>query len=207
MYITYVKSQYCLDSPSPSQRLGGPYEQPPRKVPQLLVKPEDFIPSWLVRVSDIKVIPGSQVDEGYCALSYSWGWCGDNIVDSSSGKSERNDEGKHKIIFPPKKIKQKPRGRKRIPGKIKFVKFEGIIQQICKDFNAKYIWYDQLCIDQDNMEEKQREIHQMHKIYSNAYCTVALLPEFQTKEYLYRSLKRSIIYKTHYVVSVLAHFT
>ena len=187
MYVTYVKSQYCLAHSSLSERLGGPYSQPPRKIPQLLVKPKDFMPSRLVRISDVKVIAGSEVHEGYCALSYSWQWCGDNIVDEASGKGKRNDEGKHRIIFPARRTKQKRRGRKRIHGKIKFVKFEGIIQQICKDFNVKYIWYDQLCIDQDNMEEKQREIRQMHRIYSNAYCTAVLLPELQTKQSLYYS--------------------
>ncbi|KAI9245231.1 hypothetical protein BDA99DRAFT_528307 [Phascolomyces articulosus] len=60
---------------------------------------------------------------------------------------------------------------------IKYVKFEGIIQQICQQFNIKYIWCDQLCINQNNKEEKLREIRNMHHIYENAYCTVALVPE------------------------------
>ncbi|KAI9251901.1 hypothetical protein BDA99DRAFT_521481 [Phascolomyces articulosus] len=33
---------------------------------------------------------------------------------------------------------------------IKYVKFEGIIQRICQQFNIKYIWVDQLCINQDD---------------------------------------------------------
>ncbi|KAI9274712.1 hypothetical protein BDA99DRAFT_498325, partial [Phascolomyces articulosus] len=61
---------------------------------------------------------------------------------------------------------------------IKYVKFEGIIQQICQQFNIKYIWYDQLCINQNNKEEKQHEIRNMHQIYENAYCTVALVPDY-----------------------------
>ncbi|KAI9251475.1 hypothetical protein BDA99DRAFT_521976 [Phascolomyces articulosus] len=61
---------------------------------------------------------------------------------------------------------------------VQYVKFEGIIQQICQQFNIKYIWYDQLCINQDNKEEKQREIRNMHQIYENAYCTVAFVPDY-----------------------------
>ncbi|KAG2221007.1 hypothetical protein INT45_004626 [Circinella minor] len=90
---------------------------------------------------------------------------------------ERNDKGKHRIIFPAKVVRKKPRGRKRIPGKVKFVTFKRLIQEICKDFNIKYIWYDQMCINQDDKEEKHAEIHQMHHIYRNAYCTIALVPE------------------------------
>ncbi|KAI9264150.1 hypothetical protein BDA99DRAFT_508538, partial [Phascolomyces articulosus] len=61
---------------------------------------------------------------------------------------------------------------------VQYVKFEGIIQQICQQFNIKYIWYDQLCINQDNKEEKQNEIRNMHQVYENAYCTVALVPDY-----------------------------
>ncbi|KAI9271737.1 hypothetical protein BDA99DRAFT_500856, partial [Phascolomyces articulosus] len=66
---------------------------------------------------------------------------------------------------------------------VQYVKFEVIIQQICQQFNIKYVWYDQLCINQDDKEEKYREIRNMHQIYENAYCTVALVPDFSPKSY------------------------
>ncbi|KAI9278416.1 hypothetical protein BDA99DRAFT_492096 [Phascolomyces articulosus] len=55
--------------------------------------------------------------------------------------------------------------------------FKGLIQQICKDFNIQYIWFDRMCIDYDDPQKKAHEIRHMHQIYSNAYCTIALVPE------------------------------
>ena len=158
------------------------HRQPPKKVPIILPKP-DFMPSYLVRTSDMKLVPGSQVHEGYCALSYCWNQSGKIIKTETDGKDvQRVDQGKHEIMFPPKTVRKSPRGRKRIPGKIKFVSFKGLIQEICKDFNIKYIWYDQMCINQDDDGETHREIRQMHKIYSNAYCTIALVPELTVRK-------------------------
>ena len=34
-----------------------------------------------------------------------------------------------------------------------------------------------MCINQIDKKEKQREIPQMHKIYRDKYCAVALVPE------------------------------
>ncbi|KAG2219339.1 hypothetical protein INT45_006872 [Circinella minor] len=141
------------------------------------------MPSYLVCISDMRVVKGAEVDEGYCALSYSWNQSGEVLINQSTGKSYRIDQGMHKIIFSGKTVQKKPRGRKRTTDRSKFVKFEGLIQEICKDFNIKYIWYDQMCIDQENEKEKHREIRQMHKIYSNAHCTVALVPELGTLPY------------------------
>ncbi|KAG2221005.1 hypothetical protein INT45_004624 [Circinella minor] len=142
------------------------------------------MPNYLVRTSDMKVVKGSEVQEGYCTLSYSWNQSGEIVINETGKKSHRRiDQGKHKIIFPGKTVPKKPRGRKRIPGKVKFVKFEGIIQEICKDFNIKYIWYDQMCINQDDEEEKHNEIREMHKIYSNAHCKVALIPDLKIFSY------------------------
>ncbi|KAI9249673.1 hypothetical protein BDA99DRAFT_608554 [Phascolomyces articulosus] len=60
---------------------------------------------------------------------------------------------------------------------IKHVTYEKFLQQICKDFEIEYLWYDKICIDQSDHEIKLREIKQMHKIYSNACYTVAIVPE------------------------------
>ena len=98
----------------------------------------------------MKVVQGSKVHEGYCALSYSWNQSGEIVINETGKKSHRCiDEGKH-IILPAKIVREKQRGRKRIPRKIKYVKFEKCIQEICKGFNVKYIWYDQMCINQND---------------------------------------------------------
>ncbi|KAI9250446.1 hypothetical protein BDA99DRAFT_563969 [Phascolomyces articulosus] len=166
MYVTYETNQYYIDEESFTiQRHSGP----PKLISFTTPKPEgeDCMPAKLVRVSDMQVVDGASINEGYCALSYSWSWCGENnIVNNVTGKSLRVDKGKHKIIF---------------PDKVKEVKFEGVIQQLCKDFNIKYIWFDQMCIDQNNKKEKYREMKRMHVIYSHAHCTIALVPELQTE--------------------------
>ena len=142
------------------------------------------MPSHLVRTYDMKVVSSSQVNEGYCALYYSWNQSGGIIengitIGGNKGKDgkRRIDQAKHRIILPPKSIQRKPRGRKRTPSKLRYVQFKDIIQQICRDFNINFIWYDQMCIDQVDEEKKCHEIQQMHKIYSNAYCMVGLVHE------------------------------
>ncbi|KAI7851171.1 hypothetical protein BDC45DRAFT_608263 [Circinella umbellata] len=197
-YITYTKRQYsdCKKEkeiyslrPLENQKPGDnckeenihKYDEPPKKIPYILPKPS-FMPSCLVRTSDMKPVKGSEVQEGYCALSYSWNQSGEITKNETTGDMERNDEGKHKIIYSSKTVLRTIlKSRDRIPGKVKFVKFEELIQEICKDFNIKYIWYDQMCIDQTNDEEKRDQIRQMHHIYRNAYCTIALVPELTVK--------------------------
>ncbi|KAI9271628.1 heterokaryon incompatibility protein-domain-containing protein [Phascolomyces articulosus] len=145
----------------------GTHVKSPITIPNDLPKP-DFMPTKLVRISDMKVVDGSQANESYCALSYSWNQSGDMVLDETTGKYKRIDKGKHRIF--------------RSDDHYEYVKFEGLIQQICQQFNIKYIWYDQLCINQDNKEEKHHEIRNMHHIYENAYCTVALVPDSSHKK-------------------------
>ncbi|KAI8144017.1 hypothetical protein BJV82DRAFT_74360 [Fennellomyces sp. T-0311] len=64
----------------------------------------------------------------------------------------------------------------------RFVKFEGFIQQLCKYFGIQYIWYDQMCIDQNDHDAKVQEIRQMHLIYHHARCTLVLIPELNTRK-------------------------
>ncbi|KAI9243357.1 hypothetical protein BDA99DRAFT_577522, partial [Phascolomyces articulosus] len=214
MYITYETAQSVR---GPGSRGYIKHSQPPVTIPNEFPK-TDFIPSKLVRISDMKVVDGSQVNEGYCALSYSWNQSGNILLDIITKKYKRIDEGKHEIIsydniypdmiIPQYKTRHNMKLRKiykvfeimeynnyYFTSTVQFVKFEVIIQQLCQQFNIKYIWYDQLCINQDNQEEKQREIHNMHHIYENAYCTVALVPDYSrsnfaiipsTKEYFKR---------------------
>ncbi|KAI9269118.1 heterokaryon incompatibility protein-domain-containing protein [Phascolomyces articulosus] len=165
MYIEYSSRQWTI-RPNKKPLQVFRYRSPPVKVPNALPRPK-FMPSKLVRIEDMRIVPGSQVKEGYCAISYSWNQSGDYVVDPKTKKHIRNDQGKHKVYLEPWSI---------------MTTFEGVIRKICQDFNIKYIWYDQMCINQEDLVEKHREIHHMHQIYSNAYCTVALVPEFQMKE-------------------------
>ncbi|KAI9262355.1 heterokaryon incompatibility protein-domain-containing protein, partial [Phascolomyces articulosus] len=180
MYITYESTQWAKD-PSDPIRIGQ-FVLPPGRMPETLPKP-DFMPSKLIRTSDMKVVSGTQVNEGYCAFSYAWSQSGDILVDPRTGKKNRFDQGKHKLI--------RPTASKQHPGNVEeYVRFETIIQQICRDFNIKYVWYDALCIDHNNLEEKHQDIGQMHRIYYNAYCVVALVPEFCIKVKSSRERKR-----------------
>ncbi|KAI9276761.1 hypothetical protein BDA99DRAFT_554716 [Phascolomyces articulosus] len=201
MYITYETAQYAKIDNRRIRRFKRHY-RPPETVPNDLPKPE-FMPTKLIRISDMEIVYGSQVNEGYCALSYSWNQSGDMVLDEAKGKYMRIDEGRHEIIsycsiFPdmiiPYYIAAKNFKRKLwkiykvlevmdeknyyFQKTVKQVKFESILQHICQQFNIKYIWFDQMCINQDDKEEKKREIRNMHHIYENAYCTIALTPEF-----------------------------
>ncbi|KAI9249703.1 hypothetical protein BDA99DRAFT_542011 [Phascolomyces articulosus] len=60
---------------------------------------------------------------------------------------------------------------------LKHVTYKELLQQICKDFEIEYLWYDKICIDQSDNKNKLREIKQMYNIYSNACYTVAIVPE------------------------------
>ncbi|KAI8137935.1 hypothetical protein BJV82DRAFT_717783 [Fennellomyces sp. T-0311] len=186
MYITYDKLQYCLE-----EDIGGSCSGPSRS-PTTLFTPQcprsgpvevpEFKPTWLIRTKDMKTVRGSDVQEPYYALSYSWNQSGDIFKDDDDGqKYTRIDNGKHEIIISQERKIKVPREKviDIIPAKRRLVMFEGLIQEICQDFGIQYLWYDQKCIDQDNPDEKRREIKQMHKIYSNAQCTVALIPEFR----------------------------
>ncbi|KAI9271836.1 hypothetical protein BDA99DRAFT_595076 [Phascolomyces articulosus] len=95
MYITYDTSQHfgiIYDKMN-----GYQIRAIPLTIPNDLPK-ADFMPTKLVRISDMTVVDGSQVNEGYCAFSYSWNQSGDMVLDETTGKYKRIDEGKHKII-------------------------------------------------------------------------------------------------------------
>ena len=157
MYITYHRDQFPLIS-----------KKPPSDVEENAVS--DYRPAYLIRVKDMVKVDGTEAKKGYCALSYVWSQSG-KIEANSEGKAELFDEGEHEIIDVPTRSSEEPQARR--------VKFKELIQQICKDFGVKYIWYDQGCIDQYNREEKQEAIKEMHKVYRNAKFTVALIPELE----------------------------
>ncbi|KAI9244204.1 hypothetical protein BDA99DRAFT_610226 [Phascolomyces articulosus] len=172
MYISYETTEWT------EKGLFGkhskPYYDPAYTVPKKLPKPK-FMPNKLVRVSDMQAVDASQLNEGYCAISYSWNQSGHIFLDEKDGKYKRKDEGKHVLI----------RSRGSINDHAIYsvdeeeVRFTDIIQQICRDIRIKYIWYDQMCLPEDD-EHKRHELSNMHHIYGNAYCTVAFVPEFCT---------------------------
>ena len=63
---------------------------------RLLTVPE-FKPIKLVRISDMKAVPGSTVSEHYWALSYSWNQSG-TIIHMGNEDYERVDESIHQIV-------------------------------------------------------------------------------------------------------------
>ncbi|KAI9276755.1 heterokaryon incompatibility protein-domain-containing protein [Phascolomyces articulosus] len=187
MYITYEIAQWSenhskvvKDSNNKSIPQIVKQDEPFEIIPDGLPKPV-YTPTKLVRISDMKVVDSSQVHEGYCALSYSWSWSGDYALDKVRNKYVRIDDGKHKIISIDKEAQHTEEEKeKEIPcTKVKYVQFKDVIQQICQQFNIKYLWFDQMCINQHHKEEKYREIKKMHTIYDNAHCTLVLVPEFR----------------------------
>ncbi|KAG2219336.1 hypothetical protein INT45_006869 [Circinella minor] len=178
-YFIYEKKQYYETPPKFLENdysYYTPDESRPKRIAYGLLKPK-FMPSYLVDTYDMRLVKGSDVDQGYCTLSYSWNQSGEILIDKTTGKSSRLDQGKHEIIFPESALQENSEYQEQTLDEVKYVKFEGLIQEICRDFGIRYIWYDQMCIDQEDEKKKHAEIHQMHKIYSNAYCTVALIPE------------------------------
>ncbi|KAI8137948.1 hypothetical protein BJV82DRAFT_325843 [Fennellomyces sp. T-0311] len=128
----------------------------------------------------MKLLSGSKVNEPYCALSYSWNQSGDYFKDKDSDEYIRDDRGQHQIIsYQEETFKRHffAKQETRVVAKVRHVKYEELVEQICHDFGVGYLWWDQKCIDQSNPEEKKREIKQMHTIYKNAYCTLILVPE------------------------------
>ncbi|KAI8148347.1 hypothetical protein BJV82DRAFT_263293 [Fennellomyces sp. T-0311] len=150
-----------------------------------------FKPTSLVRVSDMQVVPGSTVNEHYWTLSYSWNQSG-KIIRVGAEEYDRIDEGKHTIVS--YKIQQSigqedGQGKQRIVYEIdpesKSVrrgKFEDTLQQVCKDFAIRYIFFDQKCINQKDVDEEKRDIKRILLFYQNAYCTLVLLPELECNE-------------------------
>ncbi|KAI8148348.1 hypothetical protein BJV82DRAFT_263335 [Fennellomyces sp. T-0311] len=139
----------------------------------------------------MQIVPGSTVDEHYWALSYAWHQTGE-IIEKGDSEFERIDNGNHEIIsYESQSLTEQEdwQGKRRIVSeidpeskKIHHAKFEGVLQQICKDFDIRYIFYDQMCIDQNDHDEKMRDIKHMHLFYENAYCTLALVPELEHKD-------------------------
>ncbi|KAI9268263.1 hypothetical protein BDA99DRAFT_505334 [Phascolomyces articulosus] len=179
MYITYCREQRPSD-----------YED--RTIQRLSAKGGSFRPTWVIRVSDWKRIRGTQAKNGYHTLSYCWEQSGEVVrkVQNYNDHEEYDlvDNGKHCIIEyaqekQPNKFSQIFRRHRSRPSSTekelvqRKVTYDQLVQQMCKDFGIKYIWYDKICIDQSSKKAKQVELKQMHRIYGNACYTLALIPE------------------------------
>ncbi|KAG2220997.1 hypothetical protein INT45_004616 [Circinella minor] len=173
MYINYYRNQKSIDHENKTNF-------------RLSLTGGEYRPTRLVRVSDWTIVPGSEALYGYHTLSYCWEQSG-KIVQRDDGEYDCIDEGDHCVVDGYNITENEDTGIKRYlmrsiaPDRkttsSKRATFEELIQQICKDFQVDYLWYDKVCIDQSNKEEKSREIKQMHKIYKNAQYTLALIPE------------------------------
>ncbi|KAI9249697.1 hypothetical protein BDA99DRAFT_215790 [Phascolomyces articulosus] len=178
MYITYCRNQRSLDPVDTTQ-----YRRD--------ATAGEYRPTYLIRVSDWKKVPGKQVKTGYCALSYVWEQSGD-AVQKENGEYDCIDKGRHCIVegydmekgdlttmtlTEEEKYEIQFIPLTRSMATIKHVTYEELLRQICKDFEIEYLWYDKICINQSDDEIKLREIKQMHKIYGNACYTVAVVPE------------------------------
>ncbi|KAI8143021.1 hypothetical protein BJV82DRAFT_613137 [Fennellomyces sp. T-0311] len=184
MYIEYIRNQWeargSMGTLNKKPGIECPIEKP--RVPE-------FKPTWLVRISDMQVVPGSSINKHYWALSYSWNQSGE-LIHKGGEEYERIDEGRHRIIEYKKTVPHILMNDQGFgmfsdiafhdePASTISVTFERLVQEICKDLSIDYIWYDQICINQDDHDAKMREIKQMHLIYTNALCTLALIPELR----------------------------
>ncbi|KAI9262256.1 hypothetical protein BDA99DRAFT_537599 [Phascolomyces articulosus] len=180
MYIAYCRNQKSLNEVDTTEY-------------RLSTTAGEYRPTYLIRVSDWEKVPGHEAKNGYCALSYVWAQSG-QVVQNEEGEYDCIDNGLHCIVegydmdegdsvrmlptdeeetefityfFPSSKSK----------ATVRFVTYDKLLQQLCKDFQIEYIWYDKICINQSDKESRLHEIKQMHRIYGNACYTVALVPE------------------------------
>ncbi|KAI9262354.1 hypothetical protein BDA99DRAFT_510966 [Phascolomyces articulosus] len=84
MYITYCRHQKSLNEVDTTEH-------------RLNATAGDYRPTYLMRVSDWKKVPGHEAKKGYCALSYVWAQSGD-VVQTKNGEYDCIDNGQHCIV-------------------------------------------------------------------------------------------------------------
>ena len=124
-----------------------------------------YKPTLLVRVSDMQPVPGSNVQGQYWALSYS---CNQSIFHTDNKNHKKSDPSQYIIVS------RQQTSSKSIKRTVNLEKF---IQQICIDFGIEYIWYDHLCLSQE--QNNAVDVPQTRLVYSNACGTVALVPQLK----------------------------
>ncbi|KAI7848083.1 heterokaryon incompatibility protein-domain-containing protein [Circinella umbellata] len=178
MYITYCRNQSTVNLKDKTDY-------------RLNLTGGDYRPTWLIRVSDWKKVPGEEAVHGYHTISYSWEQSG-KVVPRNDGSGEYDliDHGKHCIVedynlYYDGIINSTLKDDTHVTwcqpesegARIRDVTYNQLLQQLCKDFQVDYVWYDKLCINQSDSKAKSYEIKQMHKIYRNARYTIVMIPE------------------------------
>lgn len=127
-----------------------PQKSPPFKINGDKSLPLAKLPIKLYNIEEDKVnwVKNSYDIKNYATLSYVWGKPG--IV----GKNFKWDTWY--------KDKLNPTGYKSF--------YKAV--QACKLLKINYLWMDQLCIDQENLEEKNQEVPKMGQYYGNAAVTL-----------------------------------
>ncbi|KAG2218772.1 hypothetical protein INT45_012992 [Circinella minor] len=254
MYITYCRNQKTVDLEDKTDY-------------RLSLTGGDYRPTWLMRVSDWKKVPGTEAVNGYHTISYCWEQSGEVVKNETDDEYSLVDNGKHCIVegykvyedkifqwaessdeeddqeadeegddggdlqddnkddnqivekddyqkynddnkkeYQEENHKDNGENDKEDTSKddsnsdeeeetadykeyvswcepvletttLRYVTYDELLQQVCKDFQVEYVWYDKICIDQSDPKAKSREIKQMHKIYRNARYTIAMIPE------------------------------
>ncbi|KAI7848477.1 hypothetical protein BDC45DRAFT_314906 [Circinella umbellata] len=134
-----------------------------------------YTPTYLICVENMAKVKGSSVkNEPYHALSYTWEQAGDLL------KIDKGDNRGSKLVTH-QWIKETKDQEGTLTTTTENISFKELIQRIGKQFGIKYIWVDQLCINQEDGPEKQRELQQLHCIYKQAEYTLVLIPELEYK--------------------------
>lgn len=110
-------------------------------------------PQWLVDVSRKCLAPAGP-DDRYAALSYVWGGvsCSQTTTANLSGLLEPGSLGADTDMLLPRTIRDTM----------------GLLELL----GIPYLWVDALCIVQDDLAVKRKQIHAMAWIYANAYVTI-----------------------------------
>ncbi|KAI9259658.1 hypothetical protein BDA99DRAFT_605968 [Phascolomyces articulosus] len=160
---------------------------------RLALRPKvNYRPRWLIRTTDWKKVLGVEARNGYCVFSYCWSQSGETILQTdenghikpyTTGNIKNYiDRGRHKLT----KVSKEPRKAKNLFQTHKKTieidaTYEQFLQQLCKDFQIHYLWYDKVCIDQINEREKLANIKELYRIYGNANYLVAFVPEMKVR--------------------------
>ena len=85
MYITYCRNQKTVDLEDKTDY-------------RLSLTGGDYRPTWLMRVSDWKKVPGTEAVDGYHTISYCWEQSGEVVKNETNEEYSLVDNGKHCIV-------------------------------------------------------------------------------------------------------------
>ncbi|KAE9972973.1 hypothetical protein Vi05172_g5053 [Venturia inaequalis] len=109
-------------------------------------------PSWLIDTLYNRIVPGN-LTCSYFALSYCWGSSvSTSLIRSNLSALQHDNALEEASIVIPATIKDAMR----------------LVVQL----GGRYLWVDKLCVPQDDMEVKKKELESMVMIYAGAYATI-----------------------------------